>query len=153
MHIPAQYIDLLQSREKISWGRMMEGMLSKELLLLSRYDILSPSSKLSQPEWVKTLIQKLLEATHGVWIYRNITMHDKISGLGGTKEKEQLIQEIELQIERGGEGLAEQDKWMLEIDLEKLESSSGERKSYWLIAIQTACMHYNLAHQESADLS
>jgi len=71
-------------------------------------------------------------------------MHDSISGMVATKEKEQLIQEIELQIERGGEGLAEQDKWMLEIDLERLEYSSGERESYWLLAIKTARAHYQL---------
>jgi hypothetical protein len=75
-------------------------------------------------------------------------MHDKISGLVATKGKEQLLQEIELQIERGGEGLAEHDKWMLEIDLNSLENSSGEQESYWLLAIQTARAHYHLVNPQ-----
>ena len=129
----------------------MEGMLSKEILLLERDDVLDPYSKLSHSDWARTLVRKLIEATHGVWIYRNLTMHDKNSGLLATQGKEQLIKEIELQIEKGGEGLAEQDKWMLEIDIEKLETSSGERESYWLLAIQTARAHFNLAQRESTN--
>ena len=125
----------------------MEGMVSKELLALDPFDVICPSCKISHVEWVHTLIRKLLEATHGVWIYRNITMHDKIAGLVATKEKEQLIQEIEKQIELGGEGLAEQDKWMIEIDPLSLVASLGVRKSYWLLAIQTARSRFNLSQQ------
>jgi hypothetical protein len=142
-----QYSAFVQSQDAIGWSRMMEGMVSKELLALDPIKVLGPSCKISQTEWVHTLIRKLLEATHGVWIYRNITMHDKMAGLVATKGKEQLMQEIERQIELGGEGLAEQDKWMLEIDLQSLETSSGVHESYWLLAIQTARARFNLAQQ------
>ena len=116
-----QYLDFIMSQDKIGWSRMMEGMLSKELLSLDSTDVIGPFCKLSQTDWFHTLIKKLLEATHGVWIYRNITMHDKVAGLVVTKRKEQLIKEIEMQIELGGEGLAEKDKWMLDIDLNSVE--------------------------------
>jgi hypothetical protein len=122
----------------------MEGMLSKEFLLLERDEVLEEHCKLSQSAWTCTLIRKLLEATHGIWIYRNLAMHHKTSGLLATQEKEQLFQDIENQIERGGDGLAEHDKWMLEIDIESMDTSSGERESYWLLAIQTARTHYSI---------
>ena len=125
----------------------MEGMVSKELLMLDSIDVLGPACKISHTEWLHTFIRKLIEATHGVWIYRNITMHDNIAGHVATKAKEHLIHEIEKQIELGGEGLAEQDKWMIEIDPQLLETSSGVRESYWLLAIQTARARFNLAHQ------
>ena len=142
-----QYSAFIQSQDTIGWSRMMEGMVSKELLMLDPIDVLGPACKISQTEWVHTLIRKLIEAIHGVWIYRNITMHDNIAGHVATKAKEQLIHEIEKQIELGGEGLAEQDKWMIEIDPQSLEASSGVRESYWLLAIQTARARLNLAHQ------
>ena len=99
---PAQYNFLIQSLDKIGWLRTMERMLSKEIILLERDDILEPYCKRSQTDWVRTLVRKLLEATHGIWIYRNLTMHDKHSEILATQENEQLIKEIELQIERGG---------------------------------------------------
>ncbi|KAL7522632.1 hypothetical protein ACHAWX_007313, partial [Stephanocyclus meneghinianus] len=124
IQIPQQYTDFIRSQDKIGWNRMMEGMLSKELLLMDSIDVLGPSCKISQLEWVQTLMRKLLEATHGVWIYRNITVHNKVAGFIATKKKEQLLKDIETQIELGGEGLADHDKWMLEVDLELIESSS-----------------------------
>ena len=38
----------------------------------------------------------------------------------------------------GGEELAEDDKYLLEINLEDMETTSGERQEYWLLAIHAA---------------
>ncbi|KAL7522706.1 hypothetical protein ACHAWX_007384 [Stephanocyclus meneghinianus] len=84
------------------------------------------------------LITRLLEATHGQWIYRNLTIHDRVSGLLKTHEKEHLLREIETQIDKGAEGLNEHDLWMLDLNLKNIEQSSGEQETYWLIAIKTA---------------
>eukprot|EP00804_Cyclotella_cryptica_P003924 CCRYP_016117-RA/>CCRYP_016117-RA protein AED:0.75 eAED:0.75 QI:0/-1/0/1/-1/1/1/0/1178 len=139
-----QYESFFTSQEKIGWVKFMEGMVSKELLLLDAYDILEDYAKLSPTTWAQQLVQKLLEATHGVWIYRNIMMHDSTAGLIATKDKEHLLQEIENQMELGGEGLAEHDKWMLEVNLSEMDTSTGETESYWLIAIRTARERYRL---------
>jgi hypothetical protein len=113
-------------------------MISKELLLLDKWEVLAPESLMTVSQWAGSLIQRLLEATHGVWIYRNLVMHDNTAGVLATKEKEQLLQEIEYQVDMGGEGLTEQDLWMAEVNLGDLATSSGERESYWLLAIRTA---------------
>ena len=67
--------------------------------------------------WAKGLAIKLLEATHGQWLYRNMLVHDPVSGLKAAKSKEELQREIEDQIELGGSGLDEQDRYLLEINL------------------------------------
>ncbi|KAL7517575.1 hypothetical protein ACHAWF_000132, partial [Thalassiosira exigua] len=38
----------------------------------------------------------------------------------------------------GGEGLDEQDKFLLEINLQDIEISSGEDQHYWLLQIEAA---------------
>ena len=38
----------------------------------------------------------------------------------------------------GGKELAEDDKYLLEINLEDMETTSGERQEYWLLSIQGA---------------
>ena len=116
--------------------------MSTELLQLDKLDILTHDCKLTVKTWMDCLIQRLLEATHGVWIYRNLMMHDYISGLIATKGKEQLMQEIEHQMEIGGEGLADQDLWMAEVNFGDLAVLSGEKESYWLLAIRTARERY-----------
>ena len=134
----ARYSRLAASQEVIGWRRFMEGMISKEMIKIQEqfYDI--QGGRLRPKVWASTLVIKLLEVTHGQWLYRNVHVHDSLTGIVATTRKEKLQKEIEDQIELGGNGLAEEDRWMLEINLEDLESTSGETQEYWLLAILAA---------------
>jgi hypothetical protein len=116
----------------------MEGMISKELLLLPREDLINDDCKLSPARWAQELIKRLIEATHGQWIYRNLVMHDQVSGHIITQNKEEILHEMERQKELGGEDLSIQDQWMAEVHLPDITSSTGERETYWLLAIKAA---------------
>ena len=65
-------------------------------------------------------------------------VHDTVSGLKTVERKEELKMEIEYQIELGAAGLDEQDRYLLKINLEDLETSTVENQYYWLIAIRAA---------------
>ena len=52
--------------------------------------------------------------------------------------KEEIQREIENQQALGAQDLQEEDQYLLEVNLEDLETSSGERQEYWLLAIQAA---------------
>ena len=96
--------------------------------------------------WMSGLIIKLLEVTHGQWLYRNIQVHDIVSGVEATLRKEEILMEIEKQQELGTEGLAEEDKYLMEINLDDLETTSGEKQEYWLLAIRAARMATTLSN-------
>ncbi len=76
--------------------------------------------------------------THGQWLYRNVHVHDLFTGERTMNRKEALWKEIEYQIALGGEGLVEEDQYLLEINPDELQLSSGEDQIYWLMALQTA---------------
>ncbi len=81
-------------------------------------------------------------------------MHDPVSGTIATAKKEELLVEIERQRELGNAGLSEEDKYLAEMNLEEMATSSGERQHYWLPAIQTARNHYALrAQRESQQMA
>jgi hypothetical protein len=80
----------------------------------------------------------LLKITHGQWIYQSFIVHDPVSGIITTANKEELLCEIECQHKLGDAGLLEEDKYLAEVNLEGLETTSGERQHYWLLAIRTA---------------
>ncbi len=42
----------------------------------------------------------------------------------------------------GMEGLMEEDQYLAEVNLEDLESTTGERQEYWLVAIYAARQAY-----------
>ncbi len=58
--------------------------------------------------------------------------------------------EIERQQDLGNAGLLEEDKYLAEVNLEEMETSSGERQHYWILAIQTARNHYALRVQRES---
>ena len=116
----------------------MEGMISKEIISIQKIYTTISGSTLSLEAWSRGLVVKLLEATHGQWLYLNLQVHDSMMGVNATLRKEELQRLIEDQLDLGGEGLEEADKYLLEINLEDLATTSGETQSYWLLAIRAA---------------
>lgn len=54
-------------------------------------------------------------------------VHNLAGGLEAAKRKQDTQKDTELQIELGSKGLVEQDRYLLEINLEDLENFSGGR--------------------------
>ena len=48
------------------------------------------------------------------------------------------MKEIEHQLELGEEGLAEEDKFLLECNFDELATMNGKQQEYWILAIQVA---------------
>jgi hypothetical protein len=80
-------------------------------------------------------------------LYRNAHVHDIVSGDLVTRRKEEIRRHLEEQITLGGEGLAEEDQYLLEINLDDLETSSGEEQKYWLLALRAARAAFQLREE------
>jgi hypothetical protein len=84
------------------------------------------------------LITKLLEVTHGQWLYCNVQVHDKVAGTLVMLRKEEIQIEIEEQQALGTAGLLlDEDCHLGECNLGDLEDTSpGIKETYWLLAIK-----------------
>ena len=94
---------------------------------------------------------KLLEVTHGQWLYRNVQVHDVVSGSRATQRKDKLRDPVLDQLDRGGEDLEEENKYLVAINLGDLDSASGEKQEYWLLAIEAARGATRLGRNEADD--
>ena len=121
----ALYGGMADSQDLIGWRRFMEGMISKEMVEIQRQFCEMVETRITAEQWAQGLITKLLEITHGQWLYRNVHVHDKVTGTLATKRKEELKEAILDQLYIGEEGMAEEDKYLLEINLDNLETTSG----------------------------
>ena len=146
-----QYRRLAASLDCIGWRRLMEGMISRELVELQRYALVEADSRMTVDAWAKSLVIKLLEITHGQWLYRNVVVHDRTVGDLVTRRKEEIRVALEEQMELGEEGLAEEDRFLLEINLDELDNSTGEDQTYWLLALQSAREARQLLLQQSVE--
>ena len=95
----------------------------------------------------------MVGTTYGQWIYRNMLVHNTVSGLKAEEKKEELQREIEDQIELGGSGLDEQDRYLLENNLEYLKTSTGEYQYYWRIAIRAARADWILRRRQQESVT
>jgi hypothetical protein len=80
--------------------------------------------------WAKQLVIRLLDVTHGQWIYRNIQVHDETQGTLRMREKELLQQEIEVEMELGFECFLAMHCSLANVTLEDLEAGDGEQQEY-----------------------
>jgi hypothetical protein len=122
------------SQDKIlGWRRFMEGMMSKEIIPIQADYVEIGACSITLDAWLQGLITKLLESTHGQWLYCNVHVHDAIVGVEALARKEEIQQFIEDQLDLGEEGLDEKNHYLLEVNLEDLESTTGEEQHYWLL--------------------
>ena len=136
--LDTRFQGMARSQDLIGWRRFMEGMLSRGVVAIQKDYWMSLGSVWKLKRWSTGLIIKLLEATHGQWLYRNVVVHDKVAGTLATTRKETLLEEIDAQIARGEDGLLEEHRYLLEINLDSMSESDGETQEYWLLAIMAA---------------
>ena len=144
-----RFRQLAQMQDKIGWRRFMEGMISTQVVEAQYHAQTITGSRRSIKSWASGLVIKLLECTHGQWLYRNVVVHDAMSGTLATARKEEIQRAIEEQQSIGTQDLQEEDHYLLEVNLENLEVSSGERQEYWLVAIQAARRASEIARDDS----
>ena len=133
-----RYKAMARAQDSIGWRRFMEGVICKEIRVIQIIHARVTGLKCNTERWGRGLVTLLLEVTHEQWLYRNIQVHDRITGTLATQRKEELQMEIECQQELGTEGLLEEDCYLAECNLGDLEDTSGILETYWLLAIQAA---------------
>jgi hypothetical protein len=89
-------------------------------------------------KWISRMITQLLQVTHFQWIYRCVLVHDRSTGTLVSEHKEELMKEIAHQLEMGAEGLAEDDRFLLECNFDELATTNDKQQEYWILAIQAA---------------
>jgi hypothetical protein len=129
---------MAEYQDEIGWRRFMEGMFSSHLICIQNDYHQWTGEGLSTKAWAGQLVVRLLEITHGQWVYRNIQVHDETSGALRTAQKEQLLQEIEAEMELGFDGFLDMDSALATVALEDLEHSGGQSQEYWLAAVRAA---------------
>ena len=134
-----QYQGMARAQDMIGWLQLiMEGMICKEIQAIQKTYTSLSGLRISVERWTGELVTKLLEVTHGQWLYQNIPVHDKMPGTLATLRKEDIQMEIEVQMDIGTEGLLDVDCHLGECNLGDLEDTSGVKATYWLLAIKAA---------------
>ena len=74
----------------------MEGMVSKRLRELQTTYTVVTGSRVMPEQWTTGVVIKLLEVTHGQWLYCCIQVHDRVQETQATQHKEELSKKLRL---------------------------------------------------------
>jgi hypothetical protein len=85
---------LADSQDKIEWRHFTEGHISTHFYNIQRFHLSMSSNYLNGADWTKQFISKILQLTHSLWIYHNISLHNKRHGYLRNKQSESLLQTI-----------------------------------------------------------
>ena len=126
------------SQDLIGWREFMEGKVSKLILQVQMAHCAIAPCMMTGDVWMRQFINHLLHLTHSQWIFRNITLHDRVRGTLRLKERRDVLVQIEQLLDTEPEQVPQESRFLLEMDYDSLYKSSFERQSYWVIAMQAA---------------
>jgi hypothetical protein len=138
------------SQDEIGWRRFMEGMVSRRLIEVQREFFTLRGAGWKLQKWATGLVVRLLEITHGQWLYRNVVVHDAVSGQLASTRKEDIEAQIVDQLAHGGDGLLASDSYLMEVNLGEIAESTGAQHEYWLLAIKAARVAGQIAQEAHA---
>ena len=137
-HKSDRYQRMARSQDLIGWRQFLEGMISRRVIELQQEYLQMKGLEWKLDKWASGLVVRLLEITHGQWLYRNVVVHDATAGRLAVVRKEKILAEIEEQQSKGESGLLEEHKYLLEVNLDDIGELDGTSHEYWLLAIQAA---------------
>ena len=126
------------SQDKFGWRRFTEGYLTK--LIHSRQDIhlKMTSNRMNSSDWSKQFISKILQITHSLWIFKNISLHDKTYGYLHKKSTKEMSAEIHRLAELDPDEVPNESRFLLEVNLGELTRTYIETQAYWVTAVTAA---------------
>jgi hypothetical protein len=88
-HVP-QLRWMAAAQDRIGWHWFMEGMICTQLVEVQHSYQTLCGTNCTLKSWATGLVIKLMEITHGQWLYRNVVMHDSVSGSLATRKREEI---------------------------------------------------------------
>ncbi len=108
----------------------MEGNILIHFYKIQNFHLAMSSSFLNSANWAKQFISKLLHITHSQWIFRNISLHDKINGYLHKKQSEEIVLELKSLAGTAPEDVPAESQFLLEINFSNLTKSCIKLQKY-----------------------
>ena len=124
--------------DTIGWVDVMHGRTPRALHRFQSTYCASVNSRMTGTDWMKTFVTKLLNISHAQWMYRNFSLHNKIKGYLKLTHQAAVITEIAELSNSRPEDIPEESKFLLEVEMFTLDSSSLTQQEYWIKAMTAA---------------
>ena len=122
--------------DQIGWVDFMHGRLPTALHSLQQ-EHCQLGGRISGADWMKMFVRKIINITHGQWLYRNFSLHNSTKGLLHLKRQEEVLTSITHLAECDPQDIPDDSQFLLEIEVDA-PTTSLVQQEYWVAAMQAA---------------
>lgn len=128
--MPPALQEVARDIDNIGWVDMMHGRESHCAIT---------GSRMTGKDWMRAFITKLLNISHGQWMYRNFSLHNKTRGHLQLQRQTEVLAKIATLAECQPEDIPAESRFLLEVEVTNtLESNSLVQQEYWIAAMKAA---------------
>ncbi len=133
-----QFKALAAKQDLIGWRDFMEGHISTHFYAIQSFHLAMSSSYLNGEDWTKQFISRILHIMHSQWIFRNVSLHDRMHGYLRNQKAKEILHQINVLSDLAPEEIPEASGFLLEIYFSKLSKSHLKTQKYWMLAVDAA---------------
>ena len=122
----------------IGWTDLLHGRIPVSLTRFQQNYCASIGSRMNGSDWAKTFVLKLLDISHGQWMYRNFSLHNKCRGHLKLSHQAEVLTEIAILSESRPEDIPPESRFLLEVETATLDKQTLARQEYWVAAMKAA---------------
>lgn len=124
--------------DRIGWVDLLHGRIPISLKAFQQNYCASIGSRMNGSDWARALVLKLLDISHGQWMYRNFLLHNKCRGHLKLSRQADVLTEIAILAESRPEDIPPESRFLLEVETVNLDTQSLARQEYWVAAMKAA---------------
>lgn len=124
--------------DSIGWDDLLHGRIPISLLTFQHSYCASLGNRMNGADWAKAFVIKLLDISHGQWMYRNFSLHNKNRGHLQLSHQAEVLSEIAILAESRPEDIPPESRFLLELETATLDLQSLARQEYWVAAMKAA---------------
>ena len=122
----------------IGWVDLLHGRIPSSLKRFQHSYCAAIGSRMNGADWAKAFVLKLLNISHGQWMYRNFSLHNKSRGHLKLSHQAEVLSEIAILAECRPEDIPPESRFLLEVETTNLDSQALARQEYWVAAMKAA---------------
>jgi hypothetical protein len=124
--------------DMIGWTDLFHGRIPLSLTKFQQAYCASINSRMTGTDWAKAFVTKLLNISHGQWMYRNFSLHNKTRGHLRLTQQAEVLSEIATLAASRPEDIPPESRFLLEVEVITLDGQSLARQEYWITAMKAA---------------
>lgn len=90
--------------------------------------------------WMVQFTWKIIEITHGQWLFRNFTLHSRTNGYLLLQKQEEVLATVVQLVGSDPADVPAKNKFLLEMDHTGIDGSSQIQQEYWVAAVKATLL-------------